>query len=458
MLQQILHRTAAVVLLVLIAGYGTHPPAAAPLEPSGEGASQNLTTFEANFNRPNRRRCRGVQVSPRALTTSVANPQEEVSVRVLSEDFENGGASAAWSDRTVAACPNGRTKFLGPFGPGTVTLNLAELPAHRALRVSFALHILGSWDGVGRWGPDRWRCGLREGPTFLDTTFNNCFLIWCDNVWQSFPELYSPVQQTLFKTMPSLPSMLLACHGGSGATGLADLGWNWSKYKGKEYKEISTTYRFSFVVPHAGPAAVIDFTNLCDDPKYDQSFALDDVSVETLHNVPALAARDIELAWQSLFCGSPSAAFTASTVFLAHPDELLRRANQLVTADETRVSVLMDRLDAGPTRAEGVFADMEPGDDVERIAALREMTIMPGDLWQRRQQEDPFDPEHPQRTRTLQCWIYPMYNPKAMTFTPLVRAGMRLSALLRQNGCPEALKMAETIEERVSLNKLPLAE
>jgi len=309
---------------------------------------------------------------------------------------------------------------------------------------------------VGRWGPDRWRCGLRDGPAFMETTFNNCFLIWCDNVWQSFPELYSPVQQTLFKTMPSLPSMLLACHGGSGATGVADLGWNWSKHK--EYKEVSTTYRFSFVIPHAGPAAVIDFTNLCDDPKNDQSFALDDVSVEALHNVPALAARDIELAWQALFCGSPSAAFTASTVFLAHPDELLRRTNQLVTADQTRVGVLMDRLDAGPTRAEGVFADMKPGDDVERIAALREMTLMPGDLWQGRKQEDPFDAKHPQRTRTLQCWIYPMYNRNAMTFTPLVRAGMRLSALLRQNGSPEALKMAETIEDRVSLYKLPLAE
>ncbi len=432
MLRQILRKTAAVVLLALIAGHGT-PSAATPLEPSGE-------------------------VPPRDFTTLEAEPQEEALVRVLSEDFENGGASAGWSDRTVAACPNGRTNYLGPFGPGTVTLNLAELPAHRALRISFTLHILGSWDGVGRWGPDRWQCGLRDGPTFIDTTFNNCFLIWCDNVWQSFPELYSPVQQTLFKTMPSLPPMLLACHGGSGATGLADLGWNWTKFKGKEYKEISTTYRFHFVVPHAGPAAVIDFTNLCDDLKHDQSFALDDVSVEALQNVPALAARDIELAWQSLFCGSPSAAFKASTVFLAHPDELLRRTNQLVTADETRVGVLMDRLDAGPTRAEGVFADMEPGDDVERIAALREMTLMPGDLWQRRQQEDPFDPEHPQRTRTLQCWIYPMNNKNALTFTPLVRAGMRLSALLRQNGSPEALKMAETIEARVSLYDLLLAE
>jgi hypothetical protein len=372
---------------------------------------------------------------------------------LLSEDFENGGASPAWSDRTVAACPNGRTKYLGPFGPGNVALNLAELPAHRALRVSFTLHLLGSWDGVGLWGPDRWRCGLRDGPTFLDTTFNNCFLIWADNVWQSYPELYSPVQQTFFKTMPRLPSMLLACHGGSGSTRVADLGWNWSKHK-----EISTTYRFSFVVPHAGPAAVIDFTNLCDDPKNDQSFSLDDVSVDALQNVPALAAGDIELAWQALFCGSPSAAFAASSVFLAHPDELLRRANQLVTTDETRVDVLMDCLDAGPTRAEGVFADMEPGDDGERIAALREMTLMPGDLWQRRKQQDPFDPEHPQRTRTLQCLKYAMDNRNAMTFPPLVRAGMRLSALLRQNGSPEAIEMAETIEDRVSFHRLPLSE
>lgn len=372
-------------------------------------------------------------------------------VTILCEDFDT---SATWSDRTITACPNGRTKYLGPFGPGTVSLNLSSLPAHRALRVSFTLHILGSWDGVGHWGPDRWRCGLRNGPVFMETTFNNCFLIWSDNIWQSFPELYNPVQQELFKNMPSRPPILLACHGGSGATGMADLGLTWIKYK-----EISTTYQFSFIVSHADAAAAIDFSNLCDDPKSDQSFALDDVRVEALDDVPHLNEGDAERAWQILFSGSPSAAFTAGTEFLAHPDELLRRAGQLVNADPARVQALVNRLDAGPTRAESVFADMEPGDDVERIAALRELTLMPGDLWKNRREGDLIDAQHPQRTRTQQCWFDVMYDTNALTSTPLVRAGMRLASLLRQNGSPEAIKMAEVIEGRVSLHEhTPLLE
>ena len=376
--------------------------------------------------------------------TSARTPIEPPRTAVLAEDFENGTATEGWSDRTVTTAPNGKTKYLGVFGPGTVTLSLNKLPKHAALRLSFTLHILGSWDGVGLWGPDRWRCGLKGGPVFLETTFNNCFLHWSDNIWQSYPEPYNQVQQDLFADMPARPPRLLACHGGSGASGIADLGFIWNK------RPCSTSYTFSFVVPHSSTDATLEFTNLCDDPKNDQSFALDDVCVEALDTLPALSEADVERAWQILLTGSPAAALLAGSEFLAHPQELLRHCRELVKADPSRVKKLLERLDTGTTRSESLFADMEPGDDQARIAALRELTLMPGDLWTNRQQRDAFDATHPQLARTWQNWIYVMYEKGALSSTPLVRSAMRLAAWLRQNGTPEAAKMADAIEARVS--------
>ena len=385
----------------------------------------------------------GATAQPPTVTPAAFTPRGTI---VFTEDFEHGTASDAWSDRTVTSCPNGKTQYLGPFGPGKVTLSLHTLPEHQALRLSFTLHILGSWDGVGKWGPDRWNCGLRGGPLFMETTFNNCFLIWCDNIWQSFPESYNEVQQDVFKGMPARPPLLLACHGGSGAAGIADLGFIWHE------TSCSTTYKFNFVIPHGAADATLEFSNLCDDLKDNQSFALDDVRVETLADVPALGKEDAERAWQALLTGSPVAAFRAAGEFLAHPDELFRHCRQMLAADPARVQQLLNHLDTGSTRAEALFADMEPGDDQERIAALRELTLMPGDRWNSRQDEDTFDAAHPQGSLTLLSWRRVMADKQALSSTPLVRGIMRIASLLRQHGTPEAVKMAEACEDRVSSN------
>ncbi len=376
---------------------------------------------------------------------SFAAPAQPTATLVLAENFGSGRASALWSDTKVTAVPNGKGHYLGPFGTGTVSLVAQRLPTHQALRLAFKLHLLGSWDGVGLWGPDRWRCGLRGGPVCLETTFNNCFLVWSDNIWQSYPELYNPVQQSLFARLPRRPSHLLACHGGTGAARIADLGFAWSKHP-----NISTTYDLAFVIPHTATEATLEFTNLCDDPLSDQSYALGEVRLETLDRVPPWSAEEAERAWQLLFCGSSSDAAKAEAQFLTHPQELRCHAQQLVEGETGRIKALMACLDTGAVRAEGLYTDVDAGEDQDRLAALRELTLMPGDLWKLRQQHDPFDAEHPQQCRNLQSWIYVMYGMKDLSTPPLVRAGMRLSSLLRQQGTPADALLADQIEARVS--------
>ena len=75
---------------------------------------------------------------------------------------------------TNVESPNHAQRFLGEFGgpqiglPGepsynhtrveqTVSLALRDLPPHAALKISFDLYILKSWDGLSpAYGPDRW--------------------------------------------------------------------------------------------------------------------------------------------------------------------------------------------------------------------------------------------------------------------------------------------------------------
>jgi hypothetical protein len=79
---------------------------------------------------------------------------------------------AEWSPTTAGTTPNGR-KFLGQFGNETVSLTLTDLPLHGALRVSFDLFIIQSWDGLGSSPVDQW--GIRvDGAPLILTNFSNC--------------------------------------------------------------------------------------------------------------------------------------------------------------------------------------------------------------------------------------------------------------------------------------------
>src|SRR5215468_5333318 len=52
----------------------------------------------------------------------------------------------------------------------TITLTLTNLPPHLALKVSFDLYVLKSWDGNSpRYGPDQWRMSVFNGRVLLDS-------------------------------------------------------------------------------------------------------------------------------------------------------------------------------------------------------------------------------------------------------------------------------------------------
>src|SRR6185437_12798477 len=89
------------------------------------------------------------------------------------EDGFAAGTTGQWSASPISATPNGRYgQFLGEFGNQTVSLNLANLPPHDQVTVSFLLFILRSWDGnESTWGPDIWSLDVSGGPTLLRTTF-----------------------------------------------------------------------------------------------------------------------------------------------------------------------------------------------------------------------------------------------------------------------------------------------
>ena len=100
---------------------------------------------------------------------------------VYQNDFQTTVGSE-WSSiitsDTPTPYPSGSRTFLGEFGNQTINLNLAALPAHDMVEVSFDLYLIRSWDGSSTgtqydWGSDFFSFGLVNGPTFLHDTFGN---------------------------------------------------------------------------------------------------------------------------------------------------------------------------------------------------------------------------------------------------------------------------------------------
>ena len=113
-----------------------------------------------------------VHFLPFCLTGPIG-PANSLPQVVYANDFE-GAVGGEWSvPQAVSTTPVGARRFLGEFGSTVATLQLANLPAHTHLSVSFDLFILKSWDGNRTdFGPDRWTLSLRDGPTLVDTTFS----------------------------------------------------------------------------------------------------------------------------------------------------------------------------------------------------------------------------------------------------------------------------------------------
>jgi hypothetical protein len=163
---------------------------------------------------------------------------------------------------------NGTQRFLGEFGgprigrpgdPGynrtrvdqTIRLTLTNLPPHAALRLSFDLLVLKSWDGNSpAYGPDRWSLSVADGPVLLDTTFSNNHKVSKEGSYQNYPQL---------QAMPR-----------TGAARTNTLGY---KFFG------DSIYPLEFTFPHSNSTLKLDFQSSLFEGKgtADESWGLDNV-------------------------------------------------------------------------------------------------------------------------------------------------------------------------------------
>jgi len=171
---------------------------------------------------------------------------------------------------TNCASPKGGQTFLGEFGgppvaakgepaymktrvDQTVTLTLTNLPPHRALKASFDLYILKSWDGNSpAYGPDRWRLSVAGGPVLLDTTFSNNPKVNTEGSSQDYPKPGSPPRTS--------------------AVSINTLGYAFFA---------DSIYHLEFTFPHADSNVRLDFSSSLFEGKGtdDESWGLDNVRI-----------------------------------------------------------------------------------------------------------------------------------------------------------------------------------
>ena len=171
---------------------------------------------------------------------------------------------------TNCESPNRAQRFLGEFGgpkigvprdPGynrtrvdqTISLALSNLPPHTALKVSFDLYVLKSWDGNSPiYGPDRWGLGIAEGPTLFETTFSNNPKVTTQGSDQDYPRAKSPPR--------------------TGAVSTNTLGYTFFG---------DSIYPLAFVFAHSGSKLTLNFSSSLFEGKgiADESWGLDNVRV-----------------------------------------------------------------------------------------------------------------------------------------------------------------------------------
>ncbi len=166
-----------------------------------------------------------------------------------------------WCIQRQSITPSGRG-FLGEFGNEIACLDLADLPGHNQVTVSFDLYIIRSWNGasglpgyedqVETYQPDRWQFAV-DGQKLLETTFSNVVLNY-----QSYPGSYPDERHMPWQT---------------GAAEVNSLG-----YKDRGLP-MDAVYRLAFTFPHTGDTLHLDFTAMGLQELINESWGLDNVSV-----------------------------------------------------------------------------------------------------------------------------------------------------------------------------------
>jgi len=176
--------------------------------------------------------------------------------------------------QTIVNCqsPSG-AQMLGEFGgpkigtpddPGynrtqvdqTVRLALGDLPPHTALRVSFDLYVLKSWDGNSpQYGPDQFRLAVVGGPVLVDTSFSNNPKVERQGSYQDYPRAGSQPRAQAIATNT--------------------LGYEFFG---------DSIYPLEFTFPHARDDVTLEFSSSLFEGKgvADESWGLDNVRVEAV--------------------------------------------------------------------------------------------------------------------------------------------------------------------------------
>ncbi len=164
---------------------------------------------------------------------------------------------------------NGDT-YLGRYNNGGFTLNLDNLPAHKAIQIIVEPHMHDTWDGNNNFGgidgPDIWEVTL-DGNRIIHSTFSNspCNALYC--LYQSYPADYvgiinNPPRTGAFGDMPSI------CSGGN------------------DFR--TSVYKIEKTIQHTGSKATISLrdylvqTNV-PDPKCDESWSLGGLVVKVIN-------------------------------------------------------------------------------------------------------------------------------------------------------------------------------
>lgn len=186
-----------------------------------------------------------------------------------------GGVAATWTVdprrsefRTLSL--NGATHFLGEFENETASLGLSNLPAHQRVRLTFNLYILKSWGGNNDGaGPDYWSLRVKDGCKLLDETFSNGSNGGDPlDYLQSFGGQGKPTKG--FDPRQGYSPV-------EGSTHTDTLGYS---HPASPYGD--STYRLAFEIPHTANTIGFEFAGRNLQGAGDETWGLDDVTVELL--------------------------------------------------------------------------------------------------------------------------------------------------------------------------------
>ncbi len=150
--------------------------------------------------------------------------RELAALEVYFRDF-SGSAGPQWSHSTITTSPRGQ-RYLGDFQRQTVSLSLADLPAHAQVRIEFDFFTISDWEGSAT--------PSAGGPDTVVFRVDDQVLLW-----------------TSFSTKPGFAQAYPGSYPASsnppmtGATATASLG-----YPGGSGHTGDATYRVSLTVPH----------------------------------------------------------------------------------------------------------------------------------------------------------------------------------------------------------------